>query len=316
MASSPRTPLSIWLRRATQLAFFAVFVWLFLETAFHPINRAGRGVTFFFDIDPLILLSVWFSAFAVPAALLLSLVTVAVTLFFGRLFCGWICPFGAVHTFFAAFRSGKAKQKLLVGGYSRWQRAKYLALAVFLGAALLGTNAVGWLDPFSFLYRSFATAIYPATNLALQDSFKWLYDANPGVGPVRVTAVSEPVYDVLRRHVLPQEKPFFVGGLLIGVLFVLVAALNLVRERFWCRYICPLGALLGIVGKNPLLRVTRAAESCNECRLCRADCHGGANPDSDWRPTECLYCWNCVRACPSQAIHMRLTLPQHPEPRE
>ena len=313
MATTRRAPLSIWLRRATQTAFFILFVWLFLETAFHTGNRPGRGVTFFFDLDPLVLLAAWLSAHAVPRTLLLSLATVGLTVFFGRLFCGWICPFGAVHTFFSAFRSGKAKQKLIAGGYSPWQRAKYLTLAFFLGGAVLGLNAVGWLDPFSFLFRAFAIAVYPATSLALQGTFTWLYTANPGIGPVHATALSEPVYDVLRRHFLPLDTLHYVGGFLIGALFVLVVALNLSRERFWCRYVCPLGALLGIVGKNPLLRVTRAAESCNECRLCRVDCHGGANPDGDWRPTECLYCWNCVQVCPSKAIHIRLTLPPQPE---
>jgi polyferredoxin len=308
MAAPRPTALSIWLRRATQAAFFLLFVWLFLETAFHVGNRPGRGVTFFFDLDPLILVATWLSGHAVPRTLLLSLATVGLTLFFGRLFCGWICPFGTVHTFFAAFRSGKAKQKLLVGGYSPWQRTKYLLLAACLGSGLLGLNVVGWLDPFSFLYRSFATAIYPAISMALQGTFAWLYTAKPGIGPLRVTAISEPAYDVLRRHFLPLDTPYYVGGFLIGTLFVAAAALNLTRERFWCRYVCPLGALLGVIGKNPLLRVTRHAEQCNECRLCRVDCHGGANPDSDWRPTECLYCWNCVQACPSKAIRIRIAL--------
>jgi polyferredoxin len=313
MAPTRRTPVSIWLRRGAQIAFFVLFVWLFLQATFHPDNRSGKGVTFFFDLDPLVLFTVWLSAHAVPATLLLSLATLIVTLLFGRLFCGWLCPFGALHTFFSVFRSGKAKQKLAVGGYSPWQRSKYLALSAFVGGGLFGLNAVGWLDPFSFLYRSFATAVYPAISFSLQATFKWLYDVNPGVGPVRVALVSEPAYDLLRRYFLPVEQPHFVGGLLIGLLFVAVAALNLVRERFWCRYVCPLGALLGIVGKNPLVRVSRASETCNECRLCRVDCHGGANPDADWRPTECLYCWNCVQACPSQAIRIQLTAPRREE---
>jgi polyferredoxin len=305
-----RTSLAVWLRRLAQLAFFAFFFWLFLETVYHPINRAGRHVTFFFDLDPLVLVTVWVATHTVSASLLLSLVTVAGTVLFGRFFCGWVCPLGAVHTLFSAFRRGKAKDKLQVGGYSTWQRTKYLALAVFLGSALFGLNLVGWLDPFSLLYRSLATAVYPATSSATTSVSTWLLNANPGIGPARVTAVSEPVYEVLRRHFLPVAQPYYLGGFAIGALFVGLVALNLYRERFWCRYLCPLGALLGVLGKNPLVRVTRDPETCNDCRFCRVDCHCGANPDSDWRPTECLYCWNCVEACPSKGIRIRFALPQ------
>jgi polyferredoxin len=311
MADTRRAPFSVWLRRLSQLVFFAVFVWLFLETTYHPINTTGGRVTFFFDLDPLILFTVWVSAHVVPAALFLSLVTLVVTLLFGRLFCGWFCPFGALHTFFSCFRSGKAKQKLAVGGYSPWQRVKYLALTVFVAGGALGLNAVGWIDPFSFLFRSMATVLYPVFALVVPPAFDWLHDTNP----LGLRAVSEPIYQTLRRHALPVEQPHYVGAFVIGALFVGVVALNLYRERFWCRYVCPLGALLGVVGKNPLLRVTRNEATCTDCRFCRVDCHGGANPDGDWRPAECLYCWNCVQACPTKGIRIRLALP-HPPPQK
>jgi polyferredoxin len=304
----------IWLRRLVQTASLVLFAYLFLETVYHPINRAGEHVTLFFDLDPLVLLSAWLGSHTIIPALLLSLVTVGVTLLLGRVFCGWVCPLGTVHTLASTLRSGGAKQRLKVGGYSAGQRAKYLVLAAFLGAAALGLNVAGWLDPFSLLYRTSAAAIYPATAAATQAVFGWLYDTDPALGPLHVTAVSEPVYEVLRRHVLPVEPTHHAGGLLIGALFAGLVALNLYRERFWCRTLCPLGALLGLVGKNPLLRVTRRSDDCKDCGLCRAECHGGANPDGDWRPSECLYCWNCVGSCPNRSLHIRLALPsQTPE---
>jgi polyferredoxin len=308
MAKS-RTPLAVWLRRLVQLSCFGLFTWLLIETAYHPINRVGGHVTLFFDLDPLVVLSVWIATHVLAASFWLAGATLLGTLLFGRFFCGWVCPFGAVHTLFSNLRSGKAKAKLAAGGYSPWQRAKYLALVFCLAGALVGVNVTGWLDPFSFLYRSMATAVHPVANLMTQGVFTWLYQANPGVGPVRATAVSEPIYQVLRRTVLPVNQPYFQGGLLIGILFALVAGLNAYRARLWCRYVCPLGGLLGVAGKNPLVRVTREAGLCNDCRACRIDCHGGANPDGDWRPTECLYCWNCVQACPTKGIRIGFALP-------
>jgi polyferredoxin len=310
-----RTPALVWLRRLSQTAFFALFVWLFLQTVYHPINTlGGHWVTLFFDFDPLVLLTVWLSGHAVAGGLLLGLVTAAGTVLLGRLFCGWVCPLGAVHTLFSSQRAARAKQKISVGGYSSWQRAKYGVLAVALGSALFGLNLVGWLDPFSLLFRSMATSVYPTASAGTQSFFGWIYDANPGIGPARVTAASEPIYEVLRRHVLPVEQPYYVGGFLIGALFVGIVALNLYRARFWCRYVCPLGALLGVAGKNPLIRVSRDLERCNDCRLCRTDCQGGADPDGDWRPSECLYCWNCVDACPTQGIRIGFALPPRTTP--
>ena len=64
-------------------------------------------------------------------------------------------------------------------------------------------NVAGWLDPFSFFFRSLATAIYPALNAPTVALFTWIYDADPD-RPLRVTAVSEPVYECLRQHGWPS----------------------------------------------------------------------------------------------------------------
>ena len=123
-----------------------------------------------------------------------------------------------------------------------------------------------------------------------------------------MTAASEPIYGWLRQTVLAVEQPYVSWSLLVGSIFVGVAALNLQRVRFWCRYVCPLGALLGVLGKNPIVRLTKDPARCNNCRLCVADCHGGADPDSmdSWKPAECMFCWNCHSDCPSQGISFQL----------
>jgi polyferredoxin len=316
MARKRRTSWVVWLRRISQSAFFVLFVWLFLETAFHPINRVGGPVKLFFELDQLVALTVWLTRHAISAAFTLALAVVVITLLFGRWFCGWLCPFGALHSFFSMLRGGKAKARIAVGGYSTKQKVKYAVLVVFLAGALMGQNAVGILDPMSFLYRSMATAVYPATHSSTQGVFKWIYDVNPHVGGMRLTAVTEPIYDVLYRYFLPPDQPYFVGALLIGSLFIGALALNLYRSRFYCRYVCPLGALLGVVGKNPLVRVTKVPENCNDCLLCVADCQGGANPSGGdgWKPSECLYCWSCDDACPTNGIRIRFGAPKEERP--
>ena len=136
-----------------------LFLYLFLQTAFHPGDVAQGHVAFFFDIDPLVLLTVWLGGHVVASAMLLSLITVVVTLLFGRWFCGWFCPFGALHNFFTSLRGGTKKAKLLAGGYSSRQKIKYYVLIALLISALVGANLAGWLDPFSFFFRSMAMAV-------------------------------------------------------------------------------------------------------------------------------------------------------------
>lgn len=294
----------VWLRRSSQTGFMLLFLYLFLQAAYHPVNETGRHVKLFFQVDPLILISSWLSSHEIASGLLLSLLTLVVTILIGRWFCGWVCPFGALHNLLTSQRAQVTKEKLGTGCYTRWQKTKYYCLAAMLVAALLGINFTGWFDPFSFLYRSVAVVVYPGANDGVKWLFGWIYQTEPGVGKLKLTAVSEPIYEFLRRTVLATTQPYFHGTVLIAVLFLAVVLLNLYRARFWCRYICPLGGLLGIVGKNPLIQIRRNDESCNNCRLCVADCQGGANPDATggWKPSECFYCLNCYSACPQGAI--------------
>jgi ferredoxin len=304
MAKKPRASAWVWARRTTQTIVLLLFLYLFLQAVYHPINVTGGHVTLFFELDPLVLISSWLASHAVVRALLLSLITLVVTLIFGRWFCGWFCPFGTLHHLFTALRGGLAKAKLETGGYGRWQKAKYYVLAALLAGMLVGVNLAGWLDPFSFFYRGLTAAVFPAADAGIRAAFGWIYQANPGVGSLRVTAVSEPVYDVLSKYFLAVKQPHYAGGVLIGFLFAGIVALNFYRARFWCRYLCPLGALLGLAGKNPVVRFARNQEQCNNCRLCLADCQGGAlsAKAEEWKPAECFYCFNCQSDCPTEAI--------------
>ena len=123
-----RTSWPVWLRRISQSVFLLLFFYLLLEAVYHPVNQAGHGDDFFFQIDPLVLLSSWLASRQVVAALLLSLITLGITLLASRWFCGWVCPFGTFHHLFTALRSRRAKERIETGGYSRWQRSKYYVL--------------------------------------------------------------------------------------------------------------------------------------------------------------------------------------------
>ncbi len=301
----------VWLRRISQAGFAALFLYMFLQAEYRPINRTGDHVKLFFELDPLVMISSWLASHQVASGLLLSLVILGLTVLFGRWFCGWVCPFGALHQLITSLRTHTAKQKIATDGYSRWQKTKYYLLGAILVAAFMGVNLAGWFDPFSFLYRSTTLVLYPGLNDGTAWIFGWIYQHDPSLGSFKVTSISEPVYEFLRHSVLPNAQPYFYGTVLIAVVFFAVVLLNLYRARFWCRYLCPLGALLGVAGKNPLVQIKRNEDVCNQCRVCVVDCQGGADPEAtvNWKPAECFYCWNCQSACPHEALTFSIKVP-------
>lgn len=300
----------VWLRRAIQTFFLLFFIYLFLETVFDASNDLGKPVDLFFHIDPLVTLGTFLAAHAVPLVQWFALITLIVTVIFGRWFCGWLCPFGVLHNLFSGMRRRKMKDLMQQGAYTSGQKIKYYILIGCLAGALFGVNAVGWMDPFSFFYRSLATSVYPAVNWGLETFFTWIYMADPHIGPLHATSITEPIYERLRDHFLAVKQPTYVWSVLLGVLFVAIVGLNFYKGRFWCRYLCPLGALLGVAGKNPVFRLTKKIEDCHNCRMCLVDCQGGAEPQtlSEWKPSECFYCWNCRDACSTQAISFQFQL--------
>ncbi|MGV8041613.1 MAG: 4Fe-4S binding protein [Thermoanaerobaculaceae bacterium] len=87
--------------------------------------------------------------------------------------------------------------------------------------------------------------------------------------------------------------------LTLGVLGALVVASVLVRD-FWCRYLCPYGALLGLLGRLAPLRVERDAATCIDCRACTKACPARIAVHAARRVgnVECSGCQDCVAACP------------------
>jgi hypothetical protein len=113
----------------------------------------------------------------------------------------------------------------------------------------LGTGVVGWLDPFSLLVRSVGLSVLPATNYALQAGLGALEHSRFGF----VQTIGGALHYVLGSAVLSFRQPYFRQGIWLGLLFIFILALNFRVTRFWCRALCPLGALLGTVSRWSLL---------------------------------------------------------------
>lgn len=301
----------VWIRRLVQS--FALILFLALLAANRPANISAptAPVSFFFDLNPLVFVSTWLSTHTLEGLSLLAIVTLLVTVFLGRVFCGWFCPLGTLNNMVGSLRKSFGRFTRKQEEFSRWQRAKYFILIAMLVMAAAGAQWVGVLDPFSLLYRGVALTVLPAFDIAVSATSNAIYLTDPAIGSMHLRDLSEPVYRWWQDNVSATEIRVFSGTGPVFFLFIAVMILNLVRNRFWCRYICPLGAMLGAFSIRPFLRLVSDAEACNNCAHCTKGCPAAAQPElpGQWLATECFGCWNCVDTCQNQALDFKWVLP-------
>ncbi len=211
-------------------------------------------------------------------------------LLLGRVFCGWICPLGTVFDVIARLCIGrKGKSVVSAGTASALRSVKYGLLLSLLLLAALGIQATGWFDPLSLATRTFALSFYPALDFYTKALKTW------GIMPVAW-------YEFARDQlgVADIKAIFFLGQTLFFLLFVFLAALLLVQRRFWCRNLCPLGAMLGVLSSFRVLRI-------------RINCGKREGGSAD-EPGTCTGCGRCVASCKMGAIVAAESGPRVSEP--
>ena len=297
------------LRLASQIVFFALFVFLLVRTEFPGSIRSAAldvripwPVGWFLEADPLVALATALSTGTLYRNLLWALPFLLLAILAGRAFCGWMCPLGSLHHFISSLKSDAKRGARLIDSnrYKRWQAAKYYVLAAVLVMALFGSVAGLLLDPLSFLVRSMSVAVLPTINAAIRAGLDTAYGWE--LGPLKT--VSTVSGAVLNATVLSFKQPRFNGAFLIGALFVFLLVLNTRVTRFWCRAICPLGAMLGVCSRWSLAQMRKHEEKCDDCRRCLLHCQGGDDPvpGAAWRKAECHLCLNCLNDCPTGGI--------------
>jgi len=259
-------------------------------------------VRLFFQIDPLVAVANALATHSLYHGLLWSLVILIPTLFLGRFFCGWICPMGSLNHFFSSLKSERKRGKQLIESnrYKRWQTTKYYILVIVLVAAAFGTGIAGWFDPLSLLVRSLGLSVLPGLNYALSAGLHALEHSRFGV----VQTAGSILHFIFGALVLSFKQPHFRQGFYLGLIFIFLIALNLRVSRFWCRALCPLGALLGVASHWSVLGLSKKSGHCNDCNRCLMHCQGGDDPIGGvpWRRAECHLCLNCVDECPDRAL--------------
>ena len=328
-------------RRITQVFFFLLFIWFCIVTTIGVQWWQLRGwpVNWFLQLDPLVAVATMLSTQSLSRGLLWALVTVVLTILLGRFFCSWVCPFGTLHHFvgYLSRRRKSTSEKIGLNQYHPAQAIKYYLLIFLLTAAassLLGRLLRIVPDRPKL---SMVVAIIGLAGLALLSLLKvvpnpkkamtilftliglWLglgliLPAENLIAASLQTGLLDPIplfHRSINLTLLPlaerlsASQRYYQGSLLIGAVFLTAVFLNLKVPRFYCRFICPLGALFGVLGTFSLWRIGKSADECSQCQLCDTDCEGACQPVDRIRISECVLCMNCLESCQHGIVSYR-----------
>jgi ferredoxin-type protein NapH len=235
--------------------------------------------------------------------LMLSLVVAIVllmTLFLGRFFCGWICPFGfymdAVTLFRKAFkiRYLNLSERLNMNLH----RLRYVILIVLLTVPFLlaipitaqtGSLALFLVGPFN------SVRILLGPLVPLIAPWRTLYESN----------LNYPYVDQIVHYSIPDY-----ALINVAVFITLTIVGSFVIRRFWCRF-CPTGASAAIVNRfrgfnwAPLFHLNKDEGKCTQCGICRRVCTVQVTDVHDQRggkitTSMCMLCLRCVEMCPQE----------------
>lgn len=223
----------------------------------------------FLTIDPLVSLSTGIASRSWIWSLTSAAIILLVCVFIPRGFCGYLCPLGTVIDLFDWSIAARVK-RFNVPAEGWWVHIKYYLLFGILVAACCGVLVSGFFAAIPVITRGLLFIVSPLQTGTLRG---W--------------------------HLVPPPN---VGHWISIAMFFAVLGLGFLKPRFWCKYVCPSGAVFSL---GNLFRVTerKVEDTCINCNKCVEICPFDAiKPDFTTRVTDCTLCQTCGGVCPVHAI--------------
>ncbi|HMK82516.1 MAG TPA: 4Fe-4S binding protein [Candidatus Bathyarchaeia archaeon] len=223
----------------------------------------------------------------------------------GKALCGWICPIGFIQDIITTL-----KNKLdLVSPRTHKSGKKFKYFLLFLTFLFSGTLGLALYSGTGLEYKNalgpFATG--PFTIISPDGTLF-------GTVPALIRLASENIASILSKPPTIQEvwnQLTKVPPLLALRLLILLGFFGAAWKvpRFWCRYICPTGALMAILQKHSLAGIKRDPVKCTKCPHCEIRCPMQINIlDLSWEKfndPECIMCMECIDACPHGSLGLK-----------
>ncbi len=309
------------IRRAYEVFALGLFLFFLFITDLRYLE--GWPVSLFLEATPLVAVATALTTQTIYRNLVWGLVIISITMMLGRVWCNWICPFGILHHFFGWIGNRRnTKQMIEVNRYRKIYALKYYILAAMIAMASL------WLIPTAIeapgeIWQAYRGAELKQTGLerafaAVGTGISRAADENKRGNSSLQIGLLDPIALTVRSmttSVLPTvnkatesvyiEPREYWQAWIVGLIFIGFLVANWWIPRFFCRAICPLGALLGLFSRFALWRIDRDPVRCTDCDLCLKSCEGASDPQGDLRKSECFVCLNCIEDCPHDALSFR-----------
>ncbi len=194
---------------------------------------------------------------------------------FGRVVCGFLCPFGLIQDLLHKIKVPKLKIPRKIDNVIRY--LKYVILVLFV-------------------------IIFPIT---LVDEFgigspafcKWICPSGTLFGGIPLLSTNEAL----------QATIGFLFNWKVSLLVIILISSTVIYRPF-CKYLCPLGGIYGFFNKFSFYTMNIDKTKCTNCKICEKVCKMNVEVLKNINSVECIRCGDCTRACPTQCIHSGFSL--------
>jgi len=211
------------------------------------------------------------------------------------------CPFGGIETMYYYLQTGQFLQKTAISNL-------ILLGAVIILAIAAGSAFCSWLCPFGAVQEWLAAL----GRKVLGRNYELPERMHRVLRYMRFPVLFLIVFFTIRgsRLVFEDYDPFKVmfhfnfETITAIVILAVTVILSLLVDRFWCKYLCPLGAVFSFLGRFSLINIRRNQDKCVNCGLCTTKCHMNIDVanETEMPVSECTRCLDCVNSCPKVEV--------------
>lgn len=194
---------------------------------------------------------------------------------FGRLICGWVCPFGLIQELIYKISPKKIKLNIKLDNMLKYLKYALLVIFVIILPMFL-TNKFGIAKPYFCEY----------------------------ICPVGTLEAGLPLV-ILNKFIRKSIGFLFAWKLVILVVLMILA---LYINRPFCRYLCPLGAFYSVFNKISFYKMKIEEDKCIKCGICTKTCEQSIEVYKNPNSLDCIRCKKCIDKCPQKAIEGKYIL--------
>lgn len=223
----------------------------------------------------------------------------------GRAFCGWICPIGFIQDIIT-----NLKGKLDFVSPRTHQSSKHFKYLLFLGTFLIsGSLAIALALGQGSSYKTALGILASGPFIAISPDGTLF-----GTIPTLIGMARQGFFSFLTRPPTIQQAwadLLTTPPLLALRILILIGFFGTAWKvpRFWCRYVCPTGAMMAVFQKYSVTGIKRDPVKCTKCPHCEVKCPMQINildlPWEKFNDPECIMCMECVDACPHGSLSLK-----------